>query len=147
MYMMSYDQFMNRPLNLMQEIEHKAEDVAFKWSLCLNSTQGYSERVQTSPKNTSDLKIIRYAEADRELTELQTRYDEACEAVRAFLYDNLDLHDADVLDWRYCNGKSIKEIAEIKNLTYSGAANKLNRAEKRARQKYAQNRKSEKECE
>lgn len=136
MYMMSYDQFMNRPLNLMQEIEHKAEDVAFKWSLCLNSTQGYSERVQTSPKNTSDLKIIRYAEADRELTELQTRYDEACESVRAFLYSNLDMQDADALDWKYCSGFSTKEIAEKRNLSYNGAASRISRAEKRARQKY-----------
>ena len=145
--MMTYNQFVNRPMALMQRIEHKAEDVAFKWTLCLNTTQGISERVQTSPSNSADLKIIRYAEADKELTELQARYDKACDDVRAFLYGNLDMHDADVLDWRYCNGKSIKEIAEIRNLTYSGAANKLNRAEKRARQKYTQKNRCEKVCE
>ena len=136
--MMTYEQFINRPLELIQKIEHKVEDVAFKWTLCLNTTQGLSERVQTSPSNTSDLKVIRYAQAKKELDDLQEEYDSACDDVRAFLYANLKLMDADVLDWKYCNGKSTKEIAEIRNITYSGAANRISRAEARARSKYAQ---------
>ena len=136
--MMTYEQFINRPLELIQKIEHKVEDVAFKWTLCLNTTQGLSERVQTSPSNTSDLKVIRYAQAKKELDDLQEEYDSACDNVRDFLYANLKLMDADVLDWKYCNGKSTKEIAEIRNITYSGAANRISRAEARARSKYAQ---------
>lgn len=135
---MTYEQFINRPLELIQKIEHKVEDVAFKWTLCLNTTQGLSERVQTSPSNTSDLKVIRYAQAKKELDDLQEEYDSACDNVRDFLYANLKLMDADVLDWKYCNGKSTKEIAEIRNITYSGAANRISRAEARARSKYAQ---------
>ena len=135
---MSYEEFINRPLELIQRIEHKVEDVAFKWTLCLNTTQGLSERVQTSPSNTSDLKVIRYAQAKKELDDLQEEYDSACDNVRDFLYTNLKLMDADVLDWKYCNGKSTKEIAEIRNITYSGAANRISRAEARARSKYAQ---------
>lgn len=137
MMMMTYEQFINRPLELIQKIEHKVEDVAFKWTLCLNTTQGLSERVQTSPSNTSDLKVIRYAQAKKELDDLQEEYDSACDDVRDFLYANLKLMDADVLDWKYCNGKSVKEIAEIRNITYSGAANRISRAEARARSKYA----------
>ena len=137
MMMMTYEQFINRPLELIQKIEHKVEDVAFKWTLCLNTTQGLSERVQTSPSNTSDLKVIRYAQAKKELDDLQEEYDSACDDVRDFLYANLKLMDADVLDWKYCNGKSTKEIAEIRNITYSGAANRISRAEARARSKYA----------
>jgi len=136
--MMTYEQFINRPLELIQKIEHKVEDVAFKWTLCINTTQGLSERVQTSPSNTSDLKVIRYAQAKKELDDLQEEYDSACDNVRDFLYANLKLMDADVLDWKYCNGKSTKEIAEIRNITYSGAANRISRAEARARSKYAQ---------
>ena len=135
--MMTYEQFINRPLEMIQKIEHKVEDVAFKWTLCLNTTQGLSERVQTSPSNTSDLKVIRYAQAKKELDDLQEEYDSACDDVRDFLYANLKLMDADVLDWKYCNGKSVKEIAEIRNITYSGAANRISRAEARARSKYA----------
>ena len=135
--MMTYEEFINRPLELIQKIEHKVEDVAFKWTLCLNTTQGLSERVQTSPSNTADLKVIRYAQAKKELDDLQEEYDSACNDVRDFLYANLKLMDADVLDWKYCNGKSTKEIAEIRNITYSGAANRISRAEARARSKYA----------
>lgn len=135
---MTYETFMNRPLGLMQRIEHKIEDVAFKWTLCLNTSQGLSERVQTSPSNTQDLKVIRYAEADKQLTDLQEEYDRSCQEVRDFLYENLDVNDADVLDWKYCNGKSTSEIAEIRGMTYSGAANRISRAETKARRKYAQ---------
>lgn len=131
--MTTYDRFINEPLLLMQKIEHKTEDVAFKWNLCLNTVQGFSERVQTSPSNTADMKVIRYAEADRELNDLQDKYDKACESVRAFLYNNLETHDADVLDWKYCSGKTITEIADIRSLTYSGAASRIRRAEIRAR--------------
>lgn len=134
---MTYEEFINKPTELMQRIEHKVEDVAFKWTLCLNTTQGLSERVQTSPSNTSDLKVIRYAQAKKELDDLQEEYDSACDDVRDFLYANLKLMDADVLDWKYCNGKSVKEIAEIRNITYSGAANRISRAEARARIEYA----------
>lgn len=133
---MTYEEFVNRPLDLMLKIEHKLEDVQYKWTLCLNTSQGLSERVQTSPSNKADLRIIRYAEANKELTDLQTQYDESCESVRRFLYDNLDMLDADALDWKYCSGKSISDIASIRGMTYSGAASRISRAEIRARSKY-----------
>lgn len=142
---MTYEEFINKPTELMQRIEHKVEDVAFKWTLCLNTTQGLSERVQTSPNNNQDLKVIRYAEANKELTDLQTEYDKACEEIRTFLYENLDMQDADVLDWKYCSGKSITDIANIRNMTYSGAASRISRAEVRARSKYCNLRRFDKE--
>lgn len=135
---MTYEEFINRPTELMVKIEHQTEDVAFKWTLCLNTSQGLSERVQTSPNNNQDLKVIRYAEANQKLTDLQDEYDKACEDVRGFLYKNLDINDADVLDWKYCSGKSITDIAKIRDTTYSGAANRISRAEAKARRKYAQ---------
>lgn len=142
---MTYEEFINKPTELMQRIEHKVEDVAFKWTLCLNTSQGLSERVQTSPNNNQDLKVIRYAEANKELTDLQTEYDKACEEIRTFLYENLDMQDADVLDWKYCSGKSITDIANIRNMTYSGAASRISRAEVRARSKYCNLRRFDKE--
>lgn len=133
---MTYETFINRPLELMQKIEHKVEDVAFKWTLCLNTSQGLSERVQTSPSNTSDLKIIRYAQAKKELDDLQEEYDSACDDVRDFLYANLKMMDADVLDWKYCNGKSVKEIANIMGTTYEATRQRIKRANEKARKKY-----------
>ena len=142
---MTYEQFINRPLELMQRIEHKIEDVQFKWTLCTNTTQGLSERVQTSPSNTTEIRVIRYAQANKELTELQTEYDESCESVRDFLYGELNLSDADVLDWKYCSGKSISQIADIRSLSYSGAASRISRAEARARSKYSDLRRFDKQ--
>ena len=142
---MTYEQFINRPLELMQRIEHKIEDVQFKWTLCTNTTQGLSERVQTSPTNTTEIRVIRYAQANKELTELQTEYDESCESVRDFLYGELNLSDADVLDWKYCSGKSISQIADIRSLSYSGAASRISRAEARARSKYSDLRRFDKQ--
>lgn len=135
---MTYEEFINRPTDLMLKIEHQTEDVAFKWTLCLNTSQGLSERVQTSPSNTQDLKVIRYAAANQKLLDLQDEYDNACEDVRAFLYGNLNINDADVLDWKYCSGKSTTEIAKIRGMSYSGAASKISRAETKARKKYSQ---------
>lgn len=134
---MTYYEFISKPNILKIQIEHMLEDVEFKWTLCLNTSQSSSERVQTSPSNTTDLRIIRYAQANKELTELQSEYDEACSSIRQFLYDNLDVNDADVLDWKYCSGKTIADIAEIRNLTYSGAANRISRAEAKARKIFA----------
>lgn len=134
---MTYYEFISKPNILKIQIEHMLEDVQFKWTLCLNTSQSSSERVQTSPSNTTDLRIIRYAQANKELTELQSEYDEACSRIREFLYSNLDVQDADVLDWKYCSGKSIGDIAEIRGLTYSGAANRISRAEAKARKIFA----------
>lgn len=142
---MTYEEFITRPLDLMQKIEHKVEDVQYKWTLCTNTTQGLSERVQTSPTNTTEVRVTRYAQANKELTDLQGEYDAACERVREFLYDNLELGDADVLDWKYCNGKSITDIAEIRNLSYTGAASRISRAETRARSKFNNLRRFDKE--
>ena len=143
--MMTYEQFINRPLELMQRIEHKIEDVQFKWTLCTNTTQGLSERVQTSPTNTTEIRVIRYAQANKELTELQEEYDDSCKSVRDFLYGELELNDADVLDWKYCSGKSISQIADIRSLSYSGAASRISRAEVRARSKYSDLRRFDKQ--
>lgn len=142
---MTYEQFINRPLELMQRIEHKIEDVQFKWTLCTNTTQGLSERVQTSPTNTTEIRVIRYAQANKELTELQEEYDDSCKSVRDFLYGELELNDADVLDWKYCSGKSISQIADIRSLSYSGAASRISRAEVRARSKFSDLRRFDKQ--
>lgn len=135
---MTYSDFINRPLDLMQRIEHKIEDVQFKWTLCLNTIQGDGEKIQKSLTNTAEVRVLRYAEANRELTDLQEEYDASCANVREFLYGCLDVKDADVLDWKYCSGKSIADIAEIRGMTYSGMASRISRAETRARSEFSQ---------
>lgn len=134
---MRYETFMNRPLELMQRIEHKIDDVAFKWTLCLNTTQGLSERVQSSPSNTQEASYLRYIDAKNDLNDLVAELETAQNEVRDFLYDSLSFNDADLLEWRYINGKSPQEIADRMGVTYEATRQRLKRANEKARQQYA----------
>ena len=129
---MTYNEFVTRPIVLRGKIDHQVEDVSFKWSICLNAVPELSERVQSSIHNTTEASILRYAQSKAELDRLQGEYDKAIADVRLFLYTNLKLEEADVLDWKYCGDKSIQEIADIKDISYSGAANRIYRADLKA---------------
>ena len=133
---MTYNQFIRRPGTLKRLIEHKVEDVQFKWNVCVGAVPELGERVQTSVKNSSEASVIRYADAKKELDQLQGRYDAAVNEVRDFLYAQLNAEEADVLDWKYCADKTTSEIAKIKSLSYSGAANKVRRADIKAARIY-----------
>ena len=136
---MTYSEFITRPTILKGKIEHQAEDVAFKWSICLNTVPELSERVQSSVHNTTEASILRYTQAKAELDRLQGEYDKALADIRLFLYTNLKREEADVLDWKYCSDKSIQQIADIKDLSYSGAASKIYRADFKAAEAFEKN--------
>lgn len=129
---MTYKEFITRPMILRGKIEHQAEDVAFKWNICLNTVPELGERVQSSIHNTTEMSILRYSQSKAELDRLQGEYDKAMADIRLFLYANLKHDEADVLDWKYCSDKSIQQIAEIRNISYSGAANRIYRADSKA---------------
>lgn len=129
---MTYNEFVNKPVVLRGRIEHQAEDVAFKWNICLNAVPEMSERVQSSIHNTTEASILRYAQSKAELDRLQGEYEKAMADIRLFLYTNLKREDADVLDWKYCSDKSIQQIADIKEISYSGAASRIYRADAKA---------------
>ena len=133
---MNYYAFVSRPTELRIRMEHKMEDVQFKWTTCINTVPQMGEKVQSSLKNSTEASIIRYTEAKAQLDALAEKYDKAVSDVRAFLYECLDLDDADVLDWKYCGGKSIQDIADLKEISYSGAANRISRAEAKAMKAY-----------
>lgn len=129
---MTYNEFVGMPADLLQQIWHKVDDVQLKWTVCLNTVPELGERVQTSVRNNTEASIIRYSQAKGELDVLVDRYDKAVKDIRRFLYENLSADEADVLDWKYCGDKSIQQIADLKNLSYSGAANKIYRADRKA---------------
>ena len=133
---MTYMDFVTRPIILRGRIEHQAEDVAFKWGVCTNVVPELGERVQTSVHNTTEASVLRYAQAKAELDRLQGEYDKAMADIRLFLYTNLRQEEADVLDWKYCSDKSIQQIADIKEISYSGAANRIYRADAKAKKAY-----------
>lgn len=133
---MTYREFVTRPIFLRGKIEHQAEDVAFKWAVCLNVVPELGEKVQSTIHNTTEASILRYVQAKAELDRLQSEYDKAMADIRLFLYTNLRHEEADVLDWKYCSDKSIQQIADIKEISYSGAANRIYRADTKARRTY-----------
>lgn len=129
---MTYNEFVSRPAELRIRLQHKMDDVQLKWTVCLNTVPEMSERVQSSTRNTTEACIIRYTQAKKELDDLLKEYDDAVAEVRSFFYRNLNYDDADVLDWKYCGDKSIQQIADMKEISYSGAANRIHRADVKA---------------
>ena len=128
---------MSRPVRLKKKIEHKADDVAFKLEICLKATTALGgKRVQTSRDNTTEKSFANYIDAKNKLEALVDEYSEAVEDVSSFLYDNLDYRDADLLEWRYINGKTLAEIADIIGVSYQTAKHRSSVAEKRARAEF-----------
>lgn len=134
---MTYDQFMNKPLRLRSRIEHKADDVAFKLEICLKATTALGgERVQTSRGNTTERNLTEYIDARKKLDAIIQQYNDAVEEVTTFIYDSLDFKDADLIEWKYINGKSLTEIADIMGIAYQTAKNRSWQAENQLRRKF-----------
>lgn len=133
---MTYNEFVKQPNNIRRRVNHKIEDVMLKESICMRSTISLGERVQASPGNSQEASYIRYIDAKNELNDLAARLEEARTEVRTFLYDNLSLEDADLLEWRYIDGKTPMEISEKMGTTYEATRQRLKRANEKARKKY-----------
>ena len=133
---MTYDEFMTRPLRLGMKIQHKTDEVIIKANIATRVTTSLSERVMSSPENKTELNVLRYIDAKRELQALIDEQERVKAEVCEFLYDNLSLGDADILEWKYIDGKSIQDISDIKGIAYQTAKNKLSQADKNARKKY-----------
>ena len=133
---MTYNEFVKAPSRLRRRLLHKADEVALKWEICTKSTPSLTEKVQSSPENTSERTRISYIEAKRELDDMMAMYDKASDEVKTFLYDNLNMIDADILEWRYVDGKTVQEIADIMGVAYQTAKNRLSSADKKARSKF-----------
>ena len=133
---MKYDEFVNRPLVLYSRVAHQAETVQRLENICMNTTNMLDEKVQASRQNVQEKRLTALADEQRKLNDLTIELIEVCDEVRSFLYNGREFDDADILEWKYINGKTIQEISEIINTTYSGASTKISRAEKRAKKVY-----------
>ena len=110
---MTYNEFITRPYRIWKRIMHKSDEVIRIEAICMKSTQVFGERVQSSFDNSQERNYIALVEAKRELNELMDEHKKAQDEVREFLYDNLSINEADLLEWKYIDGKSIKDIAEL----------------------------------
>ena len=133
---MTYNEFMNRPKRLHKRIMHEADDVAFKLEVCQKTTGTIGERVQTSTNNVTEIHYAAYIDANNKLKELLNDYKNAKNEVMDFLYDNLGYEDADILEWRYVNDKTLQDTAKLLGIAYQTARNRMSKAESRARAKY-----------
>lgn len=130
---MTYDAFVYRPLLLRRRIAHQIEDVQLKESICMKASAPLQERVQTSVSNTTEINYIRYIDAKNRLSQLAGELEEAQAELREFLYKNLSPDEADILEWRYIDDKSIQDIADIRDLSYSAINSRICRANRKAR--------------
>jgi ribosomal protein L33 len=117
---------------------HKADEVAFKLEVCQKTTGSMGERVQTSPSNITEMHYADYIDANRKLQDLVKEYNEARDEVTAFLYGNLDFIDADLLEWRYINDKTLKDTAELVGIAYQTARSRMSKAERIERAKFCE---------
>ena len=102
----------------------------------MRTTASFGERVQTSPSNTQEKNYLRYIDAKNDLNELVDEFEIAQSEVRDFLYGNLSFDDADILEWRYIDGKTPQEIADKYGATYQATWQRIKRANEKAREKY-----------
>lgn len=130
---MTYDEFVTRPYRIWRRIMHKSDEVIRIEAICMKSTSVFGERVQSSFENSQEKNYVALIEAKRELGELMEEHKEAQEEVREFLYDNLTLEEADLLEWKYIDGKSAKDIAKLLNEQEQTIRNKASRYDRKAR--------------
>lgn len=130
---MTYNEFVMRPYRMWRRIMHKSDEVIRIEAICMKSTQVFGERVQSSFQNSQERNYIALVEAKRELNEMMDDYKKAQDEVREFLYENLSVHEADLLEWKYIDGKSIQEIADLLHEQEQTVRNKASKYEKKAR--------------
>ena len=102
----------------------------------MRTTSTLGERVQTSPSNSQEIAYIRYIDAKNDLNELAAELEAAQTEVRDFFYENLSFDEADLLEWRYIDGKKPQEIADRMGTTYEATRQRIKRANEKARKHY-----------
>ena len=130
---MTYDEFVNKPYRIWMRVLHKADEVLRIEAICTRATTTYGEKVQSSFDNSKERNYIVLIEAKRELREILEEHRKAEDEVRDFFYEHLETDEADIMEWKYIDGKSPKQIAEIRNEQEQTIRNKISKYENKAR--------------
>lgn len=133
---MTYYDWVRRPLYMRRRIEHKIEDVRLKESACMKSTSEMGERVQTSLDNSTEIRYTRYIDAKNELEDLFDKLAGLQDEVRDFLYNNLNADEADLMEWKYIDGKTAQQIADKYGITHDATRARMSRIEKKLKKVY-----------
>ena len=135
---MEYRDFVGRVRILDLKINQQMLEAERLKSLCEQITTIWLDdvRIQASAENKQEQRLIELVDCKRELDSLVDKRNEVVQELTDFFNNSLSYEDADTLILKYIHGKSITDIADLKVLSYSGAANKIYRADIRARQRY-----------
>lgn len=133
---MNYNEFVTQPIAVWRRILHKRDEVAKLEEICLIANSQLGERVQSSIENRKEKSLVAYAQSKNELNEMIDELMVVQAEVREFFYECLEIDEADVLEWKYVNGKSIKDIADILGVEEQTARNKVCQYDKKARKLY-----------
>lgn len=134
---MNFDEFMQKPQSINILIQHQLEEAERLKTLCEHATVVYSDvRVQTSYENKHEIWLTKYIDSKQKLTDLIEQHEEAADAVKDWLYLNMSIEDASILQFRYVDGLKNREIAERLHYTEQTVKNKVSKAVRTARAEY-----------
>lgn len=118
---MNFDSWINRPSDLREQITDAEEYAERQQAKCERTTINYGEEyIQTSRFDSVTKNILELDEAKKTVNRLYEQYFDTVDEIREFMYANLPLRQADILDWRYCHLFTVDRIAEKKKMTPSG---------------------------
>ena len=135
---MDFDEFTSQPQTLDTKIAHQLQIAERLRSVCESATAVYCEvgKVQTSPENKREVWLTRYIDSKQELTALLEERERVTEEVRCWLYKNLPIDTASLLEFRYCDGLKNQEIADSVHMELQSVKNKISRCIREARTIY-----------
>ena len=135
---MNYDRFVEQPRILQERLNHEILKAERYKDLCTRTTAAFSEigRVQQSRSNTHETYLLEYADSQRAVYDLMQEYNTACDAVRTWLYNNLSIKNASMLEYRYIDALSNSEIAATMHFAEQTMKNMISKAVREARKIY-----------
>lgn len=134
---MTYNEFVGRIEILDFKIDQALDKAERLRSLCDRVTTIWTDvKVQQSNGTKREERLTKLIDSKRELEELLEKREKAEKEITDFFDSALKPEDAAVLTMKYINKRTIKDVAEQMFYTYSGAANRISRADARARAIY-----------
>lgn len=120
--MTDFEIFINQPQIIDSHVKHHISDTEDFRSRYLRLKDSFTKR--------------RYLNSKEKIPELMAEYESAYDRVNDWLHENLKYEEAEILELRYLQDLSIKEISIQLHLSDGGARDRVNRAMKKAKEIY-----------
>ena len=123
--MNDFENFIYQPQIIDRRVKHQ-----------ITETEGLKSR---SLRLKNNFTKQMYLDSKKKIPELMIEYESAYDSVVEWLYNNLKNEEAEILELRYLQDLSIKEISIQLHLSDGGARERIKRAMKKAEQIYNTN--------